>query len=166
MNNTTILFGFEVDERLQADKKSRVPESHEHEGCFESEPLCRWQCEMHSRGFLRIELIKSVYGWYLRNASGLDGFSILAGTRSGQVDGTLKDALRWARTWFESAPTKRIVFTRDPLPGTGFVANLGAGRWAWYPGQDQGGVAQYFGSEAEARVYMHKRSLQCVGGAS
>lgn len=78
-------------------------------GCIESEALCNWQQAVSRRGFCEAEIVKSIYGYYVRYASGLNDFAILAGTRSRQVNGTLEDAIRWSKEWVSQDPSRRYV---------------------------------------------------------
>lgn len=83
-------------------------------GSSDSQSLTRWQ-ETAGRQWTSCELVKSIYGWGVRAASGLDGFAILAATRDrgGRLDGTFEDALEWATVWCEQDPTRRYAFVRE-----------------------------------------------------
>ena len=83
-------------------------------GSFDSANLMRWQ-ETTGRQWRSVELVKSIYGWYVRASSGLDGFAILAATRErgGRLDGTFENALEWATAWCEQDPDHRYAYVRE-----------------------------------------------------
>lgn len=107
-----ILAGAEVEKFLHADKIAHVPRSEFYADCFESEALCRWQAEMHGRGFCAVMLSKGDLGWSVRYRSGLDNFAVLASVRDGDLNGTFLDALMYAREWQKKDPTKRFVVAK------------------------------------------------------
>lgn len=74
--------------------------------------LVRFQ-ETIGRRWQAVEVVHSVYGWYVRAASGLDDFAILARCvqRGGHLDGSLRDAVRYARSWVLSG-ADRYAFVR------------------------------------------------------
>lgn len=109
----TIIFGADVWDALQAEKVAKVTASTRVPGCFESESLCRWQGEIHNRGFRGAEIVKSLYGCSVRSDTGLENFCLLASSRFGALDGTPEDAERWAWGWQQADPTRRYVFVRD-----------------------------------------------------
>lgn len=111
-----IVVGTDVEKSLQMDKLSRVPLVDHPPGCFESEPLCQWQADKHAQGYACCVLQPTIYGWSVRAQSGLDGFAILAGVRSGELDGSLDSAVRWARAWCAQFPARRhCVVHKDRL---------------------------------------------------
>lgn len=112
-NGHVVLLGADVEARLYEDKCLKVPKAAFPEGCFESEPLCVWQGQVHAAGFRAARLDQSVHGWSVRSASGLDNFRLLAAASCGNLDGSFADALKWARAWMEEAPGKRYVLTPD-----------------------------------------------------
>jgi hypothetical protein len=81
--------------------------------CFDSEALCRFQLSQANKGIIAAILVKSIYGWTVRYDSGLQDFAIIAGTRSGQLDGSLEDAERYAREWCARDPERRYAYRRE-----------------------------------------------------
>ena len=77
--------------------------------------------EMESRRGIRgAEIVESNYGFSVRAASGLQNFALLASSRAKQVDGSLEDAVRWAKAWVAQDPTKRYAYHRtNPLRSGG-----------------------------------------------
>lgn len=75
--------------------------------------LVRFQ-ETIGRRWQAVEVVRSAYGWYVRLASGVDGFAIVARTaeRGGSLDGSLAEAAAWARDWVAYAPDARYAFIR------------------------------------------------------
>jgi hypothetical protein len=59
-----------------------------------------------------VEVICSNYGHSVRYDSGLQNFGLLAGSRSGALDGTLEDAERYATAWVAEDPTRRYAWRR------------------------------------------------------
>lgn len=104
-----IVAGEELVDALTAEQVARVPR-----GCggFRSEELCNLQRDRASRGLLGVELVKSNYGWSVRYDSGLQNFGLLAGSRSGALDGSLEDAERYAKEWVSKDPTRRYAWRR------------------------------------------------------
>lgn len=62
---------------------------------FESNKLCRIQESQSARGRLETHLVRSIYGWTLRYASGLQGFSMIYPSRNHNPADALKVALDW-----------------------------------------------------------------------
>jgi hypothetical protein len=101
------------------DVVRHVRELHEKHclpGCrpntYESESLVSLQTRLYREGHMDVELVESVYGWSVRNASGLGGFALMAGKRYGNVDGSLESAVNWARDWASKDPSKRFAWVR------------------------------------------------------
>ena len=82
------------------------------DGTFESDPLCVFQEKEASMGIRAAELSMSKFGWSVRNVSGLYGFSVLAGVRTGELDGSFECALKWATAWQAEEPLVRSVLVR------------------------------------------------------
>lgn len=108
-----IIFGQDVVEAIRIERDRTVRPSAHTPGCYDSESVCAHQRRMASRGYLGAELVKSIYGYSVRYDSGLQNWGILAGSRSGQLDGSFEDAVRWAKRWQENDPTRRYVWTRE-----------------------------------------------------
>lgn len=108
----TIVAGQRVAELLDAERGRLVPRSSHWSGCFQSEPLCAWQQDVHRRGFRDVELVESIYGWGVRSGSGIDNFALLASSRAHEVDGSLEDAVRWAAAWCAQDPDHRYAWRR------------------------------------------------------
>jgi len=73
------------------------------------EPLTDIQEDQHERGRRSAELLHGVHGWYVRYASGLDDFGVLA--REGvELDGSLLSAVFWGVSWTKQDPVNREFF--------------------------------------------------------
>jgi hypothetical protein len=81
-------------------------------GYRSSEDLCALQRDQAGRGILGAEIIVSSTGCSVRYDSGLQNFGLLAGSRSGYLDGTLEHAERWAKEWVAKDPTRRYAWRR------------------------------------------------------
>lgn len=110
MIGTCVVAGREVLARLQAEVAAKVPRGTRG---YESERLCEVQSSQGARGFLGAQLVKSLYGWSVRYDSGLQNFGLIAGSRSGQLNGSLEDAVRYARAWQAEDPERRYVTCPD-----------------------------------------------------
>lgn len=111
-----LIAGVETHHAKERRQIAEVPEGVI-EGTFESEPLCSWQAEQHARGFRTAELVNSSLGWSVRNKSGMDNFSILAGVRSGELDGSFQSATDWASRWQAVEPALRsVIVLKASLP--------------------------------------------------
>jgi len=89
----------EVRERCQPGKQP---------GTFASADLCQVQVDQARRGRLEAELVRSVYGWTVRYASGLQGRAIIY--RTGEHSPAL--ALKLGREWVDRDPANRSMFVR------------------------------------------------------
>jgi hypothetical protein len=78
-----------------------------------SRTLTGWQ-ETNGRFWSSVEVMESIYGWYVRATSGLDGFAIMAATkqRGGPLDGTFEAAAQWAINWCEQDSKRRYAYVR------------------------------------------------------
>jgi len=112
MAKNEIFLGAGVAAQLQADKIATVPQAWA--GVFESEPLCAWQSRVRGQGYREAVIVTTKFGFSLRNASGIDSWSIIAGVRQGTTDGTLADVERIAAAWYAENPAKRVV-TREAV---------------------------------------------------
>jgi hypothetical protein len=63
---------------------------------FESKSLSEMQIEQASKGRLSANLIRSIYGWTVRYASGLQDFSILYASRKFDIKQALEFGIEWA----------------------------------------------------------------------
>lgn len=98
-----ILFGNDVCDAYNARREAWMA------GERSSDRLCRFQESEAGKGLLEAALVKSMYGWSVRYASGLQDFGLIASSRSGQLDGTYEGACEYARKWQEQDPTRRFV---------------------------------------------------------
>lgn len=73
------------------------------------ELLTNLQIREARRGLVGAEMVKSMYGWSLRYNSGLQNFGLIAGSRSGQLNGTWEDCERYAKEWQAQDPLHRYV---------------------------------------------------------
>src|SRR5262245_5222035 len=71
----------------------------------QSSGLARFQ-ETWGRKYRPIEVVSSIYGWYVRHGSGLQGFAIIENTlaRGGRLDGSLSAAVDYAQEWVTQVP--------------------------------------------------------------
>jgi hypothetical protein len=76
------------------------------------ESLVRWQEQEGSR-WIGAEIVKSIYGYGLRYASGLQGFAVIFGHHDRGYDGTYETAVRYAQWWVDLDPEHRYVFVRN-----------------------------------------------------
>lgn len=104
-----IVAGEALVDQISAEQTARVPRNAYG---FESEALCDLQRQQSARGILGCEVIQSSYGCSVRYDSGLQDFGLLAGSRSGPLDGSLADAERWAAEWVSKDPQRRYAWTR------------------------------------------------------
>jgi len=107
-----VVAGRDLLVQMEADRDRLVPKTAG--GCYSSEELCALQRSEARRGILGVELVDSNYGWSVRYDSGLQNFGLLAGSRSGQLDGSLEDAERYAREWVACDPERRYAWRRLP----------------------------------------------------
>ena len=80
--------------------------------CGESLPHV--QERHHAAGFRSAEMTRSVYGWYIRSGSGLDGFAVLfQPTERHQLsDRGFAECLRWGKAWVDEDPECREFYIR------------------------------------------------------
>jgi len=64
--------------------------------CFESNNLCNLQVNQFARGRLSANLIRSMYGWTVRYASGLQDFAIIHSSRKFNIQEALEFGIKWA----------------------------------------------------------------------
>lgn len=109
----TILAGADAAAAYEALVATIAVPSKRIAGCWESESLCRAQAEARSNGFEAAELVPTLFGWSVREAS-FDK-RVLAGTRRGEpLDGTYAGAAERARSWVAARADRRWAFTRVP----------------------------------------------------
>jgi hypothetical protein len=104
-----VVAGEPLIDALTQEQDTKIPRSG---AGFVSEALCALQREHAARQIVGVEIVASIYGHSVRYDSGLQDFGLLAGSRSGQLDGTLADAERFAREWVERDPTRRYAWRR------------------------------------------------------
>lgn len=63
--------------------------------CNKGEALIALQRRQHARGVTKAELVLSIYGWTLRHASGLNGFSLIRTLGTNDVNAALDVAFEW-----------------------------------------------------------------------
>jgi hypothetical protein len=102
-----IIAGRELIEQLDAEKATGLIKAQEN---------------IAQRGIRGAQLVRSMYGWSVRYDSGLQGWALLASTRSGQLDGSFKAAVEWAERWVAQDPTRRYAWaSRREVERDGFV---------------------------------------------
>ena len=81
------------------------------------ESLLQVQEDQHARGRRSAELVKGVFGFYVRAASNLDSLQVLARTkdRGGPLSGTRDNAVQWGKMWANEDPQNREFFARKNL---------------------------------------------------
>lgn len=104
-----IVAGDELFDALEAEQRATVPETGRG---FASEQLCKLQCKQAKRGILGAEIVKSNYGYSVRYDSGLQNWGLLASSKSGQLNGTFEDAVRYVRDWVAQDPDRRYAWAR------------------------------------------------------
>lgn len=77
-----------------------------HEGTLNSQDLCSLQADQSARGRRSVQLIRSIYGWTLRYASGLQDFAILYSSKDHSPAKALVVGLEWV--WRD--PDKRELY--------------------------------------------------------
>ena len=82
------------------------------EGLAQGQPLTTLQEKQAQEGLIFVEICPTLYGWSVRYGSGLQNFDVLASARKGTLDGTKKDALRFATEWVAQDPQNRYAFLR------------------------------------------------------
>lgn len=108
-------------EKWDEEMKKRCRPGRFAPGTFHSDDLCRVQSDQYSRGRRAAALVKSIYGWYVCDDSGLSGNAVLASckvnpNRPGVLDGTIEDAVRWGKVWANEDPEHREFYAnKDDL---------------------------------------------------
>ena len=68
--------------------------------------LTALQESQSQRGYLPVRLYESIHGWYVRYASGLQGFNILLNSRGLSRE----KAIAWGKAWVEEDPKNRHFY--------------------------------------------------------
>ena len=100
----TIVIGKEVADKYRAMIK----------GEGGSEELCKRQEKAYGMGICEAMIVKSIYGYSLRYASGLNNFGIIRRARD-IGDGSYEAAYNYAVEWVAKAPNARFVSCYDPI---------------------------------------------------
>jgi hypothetical protein len=74
--------------------------------------LCALQESQSERGYRPAELVKSMYGWSVRYASGLQGFSLLLSGRKMGRKFSREEAIAWGKAWAAEDPDNREFYAR------------------------------------------------------
>lgn len=112
LSDMTVVAGHSVVAAINEDRARAVISSAHMPDCADSESLCAHQRRMSGMGYLGAEIVKSNYGYSVRYDSGLQDFGLLAGSRSGPLDGSYDDAVRWAIEWQARDAGRRYVWVR------------------------------------------------------
>lgn len=104
-----VVAGEALIDALEAEQRAKISQS---EGYFKSEELCALQAEQSRRSIIGVEIVESNYGCSIRYDSGLQNFSLLAGSRDGTLDGSLSDAERFAKEWVARDSDRRYAWRR------------------------------------------------------
>lgn len=107
----TVVAGYDLLVQMEAEQDATVTRNP---GGYDSEQLCQLQRKQASRGVIGVEIVASNYGASVRYDSGLQNFGLLAGSRSGELNGTIDDAERYAREWVARDPARRYAWKRNP----------------------------------------------------
>jgi len=83
------------------------------EGVAQGEDLSRMQERQNARGRSIVELVRSLYGWTVRDAMGFTGRAIRYKATS------FDDAVRWCREWVAADEDSREAFVRRSNLGYG-----------------------------------------------
>lgn len=70
------------------------------------------QEDQRSRGKLEAEILRSIYGWYVRSGSGLDNFGIMYIPIQDVADKGFAEAMDWGNKWAEEDPQAREFYAR------------------------------------------------------
>ena len=103
--------GQDVVDAMTAERNARVAKSALG---YHSESLCKVQESEAARGYLGVELVQSFYGYSVRYDSGLQDWALLASSKSGELDGSLENAVEWAKKWVSADPARRYAWYRRP----------------------------------------------------
>lgn len=111
MSNWITIAGQNVLDAIAKEREACVPHSEipGRENCYQSDHLCAFQSKMSTRGYTGAEICKSMYGYSLRYASGLNDFALIYSARCKDVDGSFEDAARRAVEWQAEQPNHRYV---------------------------------------------------------
>ena len=71
--------------------------------------LCSNQIQAHSAGFQEARLVKTIFGYSVRYASGLDNFAVLFGGRMMGRHVSYQEALQWGKDWVDAKPEYRAL---------------------------------------------------------
>ena len=74
--------------------------------------LCELQESQSERGYLPAELVKSMYGWTVRYASGLQGHGFLLSWRKLGRIMSRAEAIAWGTAWANEDPDNREFYAR------------------------------------------------------
>lgn len=102
-----IIAGAELAASLDAEREAIVAKTA---GGFNSEQLCELQRKRAGRGIIEVEIVKSIYGFSVRYASGLHNFGILRSAR-GAADASPEAAIQFCKDWVAADPTRRFATT-------------------------------------------------------
>jgi len=100
-----VLFGNDVYEAQRVRKIALLGDKE----TYPSEVLCRWQISESKYGICEAEIVESFYGYSVRYASGIMNFGIIAGCRSGQLDGSWEAACAFAKDWQARVPGRYVT---------------------------------------------------------
>lgn len=108
-----MIYGHNARTDENRSRDAHVSKSSYRPGCYDTQTLTDWQGSQ-GRTWRSVEVMESIYGWYVRASSGLDGFAIMASTiqRGGKLDGTYEDAAKWAIEWCRENPMMRYAYVR------------------------------------------------------
>lgn len=101
--------GEDIANQVREARKVSVAKSTKYSNCFDSESLVKFQVAINSKGYVEAEIVESNYGYSLRYASGLQNFGLIASSRSRELNGTIEDAIRFAKEWVSRDPAHRYV---------------------------------------------------------
>lgn len=80
-------------------------------GTYNSEDLCRVQNDHYRRGHRSATLVKTIYGYSVRLASGLDGWALLlSGRQQGCRQISYEEAIEFGKNWANEDPDNREFY--------------------------------------------------------
>jgi hypothetical protein len=106
----TIIAGAALAASLDAEREALVAKTAG--GFFNSEQLCELQRKRSARGICEVEIVKSIYGYSVRYASGLHNFGVLRGAR-GAADPSFAAAKQFCCDWVAADPDRRFATTTE-----------------------------------------------------
>lgn len=105
MTTLKVIAGQEIYDAIRAEREARL-----NPGAlgYDSEALCRLQESQSRRGYVEAHIVKSMYGYSVRYASGLQNFGLIRSARDA-ADKSLAAAEQFCRDWVAADPAHRYA---------------------------------------------------------